>query len=64
MADKWNLSESLRSGHGILISCLPERLAYYQGELAIERYILERRDESARGATRVAIDIVSATSDF
>jgi hypothetical protein len=36
------LAKSIGGGHGILITCIPGRLAYYQGEEADDRYVLER----------------------
>lgn len=37
------LSEVESSGYGAILSCLPGRLAYFEGEVA-ERFILQRSD--------------------
>ncbi|HZO56353.1 MAG TPA: hypothetical protein VFB63_26840 [Bryobacteraceae bacterium] len=37
-----------RVGHGTLLSCVPGRLGYFEGEEPRERYILERRGGPTR----------------
>lgn len=38
------LQETVGSGSGTIISCIPGRLAYFEGEEQNQRYILERTD--------------------
>jgi hypothetical protein len=37
------INQILGVGHGTLLSCVPGRLGYFEGEDPGERYILERR---------------------
>jgi len=39
------LDQTVGQGRGTVISCIPGKLAYFEGEEPNERYLLERKDE-------------------